>query len=191
MVGIQACRALLLLAVALWCSACLPVARLPYQATTDQPGDAITLHLAGQSVQATVTSERGIGRGAISAQASLKGRSAPPLELRLQLKGLEQLRLATGARVLLISVTSSAPNQILQELNTGAESRWLTPEDPEWAPIAVMPQLPANAGSASVGSNRETSWIPLRDGQYFSIEVPGELLPGELPLELSWIDFFR
>lgn len=191
MVGLQARRALLLLAVALWCGGCLPVAPLPYQATTDQPGDTITLHLTGQGVQAIVTSERGIGRGTISAQAASKGRSAPPLELRLHLKGLEQLLLASGARVLRISVTSSAPSQILQELTTGAGSRWLTPEDPEWAPIARMPLQPANRGSVPAGSNEETSWIPLDAEQYFSIEVPGELRPGELPLELNWIDFYR
>jgi hypothetical protein len=175
----------------LWCGACLPVTPLPYQATTDHPGDAITLLLTGQGVQATVTSERGIGRGMILAHAASNGRSALPLELRLHLKGLEQLRLAVGARILLISVTSSAPSQILQELTTGAESRWLTPEDPEWAPIAIMPWQPANMGTAPAGNNQETSWIPLRDEQYFSIEVPGDLRPGELPLELSWIDFFR
>ena len=144
----------------------------PYRGVGVQPGDDVVFDATADAVLISISSQGGIGDAVIERLGSPPAR----LILRMQLKGLEELRLSWREAELAIHV-SSIDGNVRQELALSAGRPEIIDEThPYFAPVRIV------AGSRA---------IPLQGG-YFEIEAPLALLQ-DAPerFTVRWIDFYR
>lgn len=148
-------------------------AQLPaYRGVGVQAGDDITFEATADGAAISISSQGGIGDAVIERLGSPPAR----LILRMQLKGLEELRLSWREAELAIHV-SSIDGSVRQELALSAGRPEIIDEThPYFAPVRIVADNPA---------------IPLQDG-HFEIEAPLALLQ-DAPerFTVRWIDFYR
>lgn len=147
----------------------------PVTATTHAAGDRATV--AGDT-DVTVTIASASGIGALDLTWPLAATPAS-LTLHLQLHGLEELRLASAPTQLRVALLSRPPYATLESVTrNGAAETPITPADPYWAPVTIVPATGAAA-------------IPLEDG-YFAVQLPPQLLTDAAgQLTVHWVDFYR
>lgn len=173
-----AARALLTLGILLAaCSAPPPGSGPPaVRATARGDGNSAEVALSGRGVVVDIYSNRGIG----AATVELTGGPAPDtVELRLHLRGLEELRLSYGEAAVVASV-ASGPGHAVSQRRVGADGSEepLDPAHPAWLAIRIV------APEADPA-------IPLREG-HIAVAVPRDALSGpEGAFSIQWVDFFR
>lgn len=150
---------------------------------TSARGGSVRCQRLDQGVRCTVTSPEGIGHVTLKRQ----GDAWPaPLVLRLKLKGLESLTLATGEQRLVVSLTSTQPHRLLVQHATGqtgevgGEPRDVQPDSPLWPKVQVL-----DAHGRDVGLR-----LP-PEGGCLEVTVPTKLLLDAPALQVAWVDFYR
>lgn len=159
------------------CSAASPTEEPPVvRATAAGDGNAVEVTVTGRDVALDVWSNRGIG----TATVELVGGAAPAsLELRLNLRALEELRIEHGQGITLISLASGPGHAITQ--------RRIAPDGTEQA---IDPASPAWLATRIVAAEADPPF-PLSEG-HIAITLPPELIAeGERTFSFQWIDFFR
>ena len=171
-----ACGALALaLSVAGGCAR--PAAMPAPDFAADTTTGVFVFRVEGDRLVAEVRSERGIGDAVIR---QTQGNRPNSLEMRVFLKGLEELNFSYANVETSVSISSSGDGRVRQEVALDGEAaREIDPQSPYWLPVEIV---------------AEDKTIPLGDG-YFRVEASRDFLassPGSpLAFKVSWIDFYR
>lgn len=161
-------------------TACRPVtppAPAPQVMTTNSD-DRVTITTFAEITVIDVISLRGIG----AAQVRLTPAQAHGLvQVRFHLRGLEQASFDHGATRLTISVSSHAPDLVLQTLTSNGVTRALDASDAFWAPVALPPdKTPDKMSESPPAPDAIVVTLPAA----FSFDASS-------PLSIHWIDFYR
>ncbi|HEX4999548.1 MAG TPA: hypothetical protein VFY29_15075 [Terriglobia bacterium] len=150
---------------------------MPVRAVTRNAGDTVALTRKGDRVEAVITSPRGIG----SATFQRSGERWPRLTLRLNLRGLESLRITSGKVTLGLSVSSlSGAERRLSLTRDGGKEEEIGRSSEYWTDIRAFDER----GKPIVSLPPSGGW--------FELEVPVAILRNDTPaLTLEWIDFYR
>jgi hypothetical protein len=148
------------------------------QVATERPEDRAVVEITTGGVVVRVASPRGIGRATLTRGG---GRWPARLRLRLELKGLEALRLAAGGTTLVLSGTSGGrPVGRVAQFGPDGRERDVPRSSPLWTDVRALR-----------ADGRPATTIPLPDGA-FELDVPAGLLADNPPtLALEWVDFHR
>ncbi|MCS7237793.1 MAG: hypothetical protein NZ899_05915 [Thermoguttaceae bacterium] len=127
-----------------------------------------------------IHSPRGIGWAEVTPRQPWPDR----VVIRLFLRGLEHLRIATGEFELVVSVRSYGDFAREVRLRKSPEGQGnegpQSPGDPFWVKV-----------KAHSAAGEETPGLP-PPGGYWEIELPSQLFrEHSCPLRLDWIDFYR
>jgi hypothetical protein len=148
--------------------------------TTQNPTDTITVAEVGDDFQVDVVSARGIGGATLD---FAPGTPPATVTLRLHLAGLEEFTADNGVTTVAVSVASSPPHAVSESVSNSASdagTQAITPGDPDWAQVEIVPADPAASPA-----------IPLPDG-YITVTLPAGFAGGEFSsLAIRWIDFYR
>lgn len=176
----QVARLLMALSVAIVCAGALaneaPAPPFEPKIVTKEGDDAVAVKREGEKVVLAVTSRSGIGKATITPAAKWP----KMVVLRLQLRGLESLRISDGRTTLEVSASSHGDGGVRLSLRDGNDEKPVDAKSPYWTDVRILD-----------GQNKPMKKLPPADG-CFELELPAALMPGEgKPLELSWIDFYR
>jgi hypothetical protein len=165
-------------AVVAFAAACSQPPATSYQITLTQPDDAATIVTRGDTLWIDVHSPQGIGSLSVSGSCGLE---IDALSLRLHLQGLEGLRFSWADSAVRVSVPSSDPEQLHEELYGAGTTppQALDAASPYWMPV----RLRTASGAAPK--------IPLTDG-WFEVDAPRSYLAswrGSFVVE--WVDFYQ
>jgi hypothetical protein len=144
---------------------------------TRNAGDSATVATNGPKVLVSITSPRGIG----AATLERKGDRWPALSVRLNLRGLESVKI-TGGRVALMGAVSSTREggQRLSVSIGGKEESSIDRSSVYWTDIRAFDER-----------GRAITSLPPQGG-WFELDIPAALLDKELQsVQLEWIDFYR
>ncbi len=146
------------------------------QITTRKPDDRVTVELKNEQATYTVTSRSGIGGATITPPHGWPEK----VVLRLNLRGLESLRIVTHTVDLRASVLShSGHRRLLHRVEDGKEQR-IDEDSPYFTSIRTLD-----------ATGKPTPGLP-EAGGCFEVTLPAALLQGRpLSLRLEWIDFYR
>ena len=146
-----------------------------FSITAKNQTDQVNFQYVDRTAIVDIQSPTGIG----SAKLELESGGMPEnMLLRLQLQGLEEIRLISKQAVIVASGSSSGSFNINDQrvISSGSEYS-ITPIDPLWMKIQVI--------------SDQAKKIPLESG-YFEITVPREFLQNaRSSFEIQWIDFYR
>lgn len=176
--GLSVSRVLLPLCVLLAACAPAPTGQGPtvVGAAAEGAGNSVEVTLAGRDLAADVWSEGGIG----AATFELKGGPRPAaILLRLHLRALEELRVALGQDVIVVSVASAAGHAVSQRHGApGGAEQELAPGADGWLPVEIIAPTPDPA-------------FPLQEG-HFAVSLPADSLDrAGASIRIQWVDFFR
>jgi hypothetical protein len=146
------------------------------RATAVGDGNSVEVTVTGRDVALDVWSNRGIG----TATVELVGGAAPAaLELRLNLRALEELRIEHGKGATVISLASGPGHAISQRrIEPDGSEQAIDPSSPAWLAIRIVAAEPDPP-------------FPLSEG-HIAITLPPELIAGGArTFSFQWIDFFR
>jgi len=165
-------------AAALHVASCSPPEPAIYDATLKQPDDVATFVTRGDTLWIDVHSPQGIG------SLSFPGRCGPEvgaLSFRLHLKGLEGLRFAWADSAVRVSVPSSQPETLHEELQAPG------PNPPRALDAASLYWMPVRLRTVS----GEAPKVPLENG-WFEVDAPrGYLASWRGSFVVEWVDFYR
>jgi hypothetical protein len=158
-------------------------AATPSAATFDvrcnKQADSVTVTADGERAIFDIASPSGIGGATIE-----RKNAAWPKQvvLRIHLRGLESLSLASGDLKLSASVASHSgnPRTLILLKKQAKDAPSLTQDSPYWTDIRVLD-----------AKGKPVSGLPDKDG-YFEMVVPKALMEENAgKLTISWIDFYR
>ncbi len=103
-----------------------------------------------------------------------------PVVMRLQLKGLENLRIANGKETLKATVSSHTEKPRVRLWKDKKEEALLDSKSPYWMEIRYIG-----------GDGKPTSAVPFQVG-YFEMQLPKAFLEDNpKSITVHWIDFYR
>ena len=148
---------------------------LPFRITTKRDDDKAEVKVEKDKATVSIHSPFGISQATIARS----GNKWPDvLALRLNLKGLENLKIANG-KIKLEAAVSSQDGKV-RFWKDGREGSPLDSKNPFWMEIRMVGK-----------EGKPTASIPLKDG-YFEMQLPKALFEDNpKSITLGWIDFYR
>jgi hypothetical protein len=145
-------------------------------AATRSANDRATVTMTGGKAMVSISSPRGIG----SATLDRKGERWPAVSLRLNLRGLESLKITAGRAVFGAAVSSLKEGGQRLTLSTpGKSEEPVNSSSVYWTTIRAFDE----GGQTIAGLPPAGGW--------FELEVPAALLEGAQSVSVEWIDFYR
>ena len=144
---------------------------------TKRDSDRVEVKTDRDASVITVRSPSGIGQAIIQRKDDQWPKK---MEVRLYLKGLENLQISNSQTTLNAAASVHAGELIVRVWQDGNEDCPLTPSSKYWPGISV-----------SGMDNPSDATIPLRGG-YFVVSIPPALMVSNpKSITLKWIDFYR
>lgn len=145
--------------------------------TTKRTDDKIEVRIEDGKTIISIRSPFGISQAVIE---RTQDKWPNPVVMRLQLKGLENLRISNGKVTLEAAVASHTEKPLVRLWKDKKEDDLLDSKSHYWMEIR------------SIGSDgKPTNEIPLQDG-YFEMQLPKAFLEdNSKSIVIHWIDFYR
>ncbi len=145
--------------------------------TTKRTDDKVEVKIEDGKTFVSIRSPFGISQAVIE---RTEDKWPNPVVIRLQLKGLENLRIANGKVTLEAAVSSHTDKPRVRLWKDRKEDELLDSKSPYWMEIR------------SIGSDgKPTNVVPLKDG-YFEMQLPKAFLEDNpKSITVHWVDLYR
>ena len=145
--------------------------------TTKRTDDKVDVKIEDGKMLLSIRSPIGISQASIE---RTENKWPNPVVMRLQLKGLENLRIANGKETLEATVSSHSEKPRVRLWKDKKEEALLESKSPYWMEIRYIG-----------GDGKPTNAVPFQDG-YFEMQLPKAFLEDNpKSITVHWIDFYR